>query len=166
MLHYSGSLLIRAVRPLARSKSFALRHAVLQLSRPGSQMRIVLLAVGLGSFFIIGVRSLQASLLEQFSIESSPDAPDMFLMDVQRDQAEDVGAGDLEIGDEALHPIAEERIERHGQDAENQAGRGGHERLGHAARQQDVAREPGVAASELGKGADDADDGAEQADHR
>jgi putative ABC transport system permease protein len=28
-----------AIRPLARSRSFALRHAVLQLSRPGSQMR-------------------------------------------------------------------------------------------------------------------------------
>ena len=59
---------LRAIKPLARSRSFALRHAVLQLSRPGSQMRIVLLAVGLGSFFIIGVRSLQENLVDQFSV--------------------------------------------------------------------------------------------------
>jgi putative ABC transport system permease protein len=53
---------------------------------------MVLLAVGLGAFFIIGVRSLQASLLEEFSIQSTPDAPDMFLLDVQRDQSDDVSA--------------------------------------------------------------------------
>ena len=52
----------------ASAKSFALRHAVLQLRRPGSQMRIVLLAVGLGSFFIIGVRSLQENLIAQFAV--------------------------------------------------------------------------------------------------
>jgi putative ABC transport system permease protein len=92
VLHLSGSLLIRAVRPLARSKSFALRHAVLQLSRPGSQMRIVLLAVGLGSFFIIGVRSLQENLISQFAINVKPDSPDMFLLDIQRDQVEAVRA--------------------------------------------------------------------------
>ena len=60
---------------------------MLHLSRPGNQTRVILLAVGLGAFFIIGVRSLQASLLAELSIDASPDAPDMFLMDVQRDQA-------------------------------------------------------------------------------
>ena len=85
-LHVAGTLLLRAIRPLARSNSFALRHAVLQLSRPGSQMRIVLLAVGLGSFFIIGVRSLQESLVAQFAVRMTADSPDMFLLDIQRDQ--------------------------------------------------------------------------------
>ena len=86
VLHVAGSLLIRAIAPLARSKSFALRHAVLQLSRPGSQMRIVLLAVGLGSFFIIGVRSLQHNLVAEFQVNVTPESPDMFLLDVQSDQ--------------------------------------------------------------------------------
>ena len=85
-LHIAGTLLLRAIKPLARSKSFALRHAVLQLSRPGSQMRIVLLAVGLGSFFIIGVRSLQENLVDQFAVRMTADSPDMFLLDIQRDQ--------------------------------------------------------------------------------
>ncbi|MBY0495193.1 MAG: ABC transporter permease [Cyanobacteria bacterium] len=85
-LHIAGTLLLRAIKPLARSRSFALRHAVLQLSRPGSQMRIVLLAVGLGSFFIIGVRSLQENLVDQFAVRMTKDSPDMFLLDIQRDQ--------------------------------------------------------------------------------
>lgn len=90
VLHLAGILVIRAIRPLARSQSFALRHAVLQLSRPGSQMRIVLLAVGLGSFFIIGVRSLQQNLVDQFAVSVTADSPDMFLLDVQNDQVEHV----------------------------------------------------------------------------
>jgi putative ABC transport system permease protein len=88
----TGWLLIRTIAPLTRSRSFPLRHAVLHLSRPGNQTRMILLAVGLGAFFITGVRSLQASLLTEFAIDASPDAPDMFLVDVQRDQAEGVRA--------------------------------------------------------------------------
>jgi putative ABC transport system permease protein len=89
-LHLAGTLLLRVIAPLARSKTFALRHAVLQLRRPGSQMRIVLLAVGLGSFFIIGVRSLQENLIAQFAVNINPESPDMFLLDVQQDQVEPV----------------------------------------------------------------------------
>jgi len=86
VLHLSGIVLIKAIAPLSQSRWFALRHAVLQLSRPGSQARIVLLAVGLGSFFIVGVRSLQENLVREFTVNLSPDLPDMFLLDVQRDQ--------------------------------------------------------------------------------
>ena len=86
LLHFAGIVVIKAIAPLARSRWFALRHAVLQLSRPGSQMRIVLLAVGLGSFFIIGVRSLQQNLVDQFAVNVSADSPDMFLLDIQSDQ--------------------------------------------------------------------------------
>jgi putative ABC transport system permease protein len=79
--------LIRAIRPLALSRSVAVRHAVLRLSRPGNQTRAVLLAVGLGAFFIVGVRSLQANLLAQVSLTLDANAADMFLIDVQPDQA-------------------------------------------------------------------------------
>jgi putative ABC transport system permease protein len=92
VLQMTGSVLVRAIAPLARSRSFPLRHAVLHLSRPGNQTRVILLAVGLGAFFIVGVRSLQASLFEEFSIQSNADAPDMFLMDIQRNQADSVRA--------------------------------------------------------------------------
>jgi putative ABC transport system permease protein len=92
VLHLAGTALIRAIQPLARAQWFPLRHAVLQLSRPGSQARIVLLAVGLGSFFIVGVRSLQQNLISEFSVNLSPDLPDMFLLDVQGDQVDGVSA--------------------------------------------------------------------------
>jgi len=91
-LHVTGRLLVRTMAPLANSKSFPLRHAVLHLSRPGNQTRVILLAVGLGAFFIVGVRSLQASLLEEFAVQSGEGSPDMFLMDIQRDQADGIRA--------------------------------------------------------------------------
>ena len=85
-LQGAGWLLVRATAPLARSRHFALRHAVLHLHRPGNQTRVVLLAVGLGAFFIIGIRGVQSNLLREFAIELNDETPDLFLIDVQRDQ--------------------------------------------------------------------------------
>ena len=90
VLHAVGLVLVRLTAGLARSRWFPMRQAVLHLSRPGNQTRVILLAIGLGSFFIIGVRSLQASLLEEFSLQVGVNAPDMFLLDIQRDQADDL----------------------------------------------------------------------------
>lgn len=87
-----GRGLLRAVEPLQASRWFALRHAVLNLGRPGNQTRVILLAVGLGSFFIIGVQATQANLLGNFALELGDDTPDMFLIDIQEDQAEGVRA--------------------------------------------------------------------------
>jgi putative ABC transport system permease protein len=92
VLMLAGRGLVAVVAPLAKSKSFPLRHAVLHLSRPGNQTRVILLAVGLGAFFIVGIRSLQASLLQEFSIQSNEDSPDMFLLDIQRGQVEGMRA--------------------------------------------------------------------------
>ena len=80
-------VLVRLTRPLRQSSGFVLRHAALNLDRPGNQTRIVLLAVGLGCFFIVGVRAMQTNLLREFAIDLSDQAPDMFLIDVQQDQA-------------------------------------------------------------------------------
>jgi putative ABC transport system permease protein len=92
VLHLAGLALIRAVQPLRFSRSFALRQAVLHVARPGNQTRIILLAVGLGTFFILGVRALQVNLLQDFSVQVGEDAPDMFLMDIQSDQRAGVSA--------------------------------------------------------------------------
>ncbi|MBA2260052.1 MAG: ABC transporter permease [Acidobacteria bacterium] len=88
----AGALMVRAVRPLARTRIFALRHAVLGLRRPGNQTRVVLLAVGLGTFFVLGVRALQSNLLDEFSLELDRGGADMFLIDIQQDQVERVRA--------------------------------------------------------------------------
>ena len=92
LLSLLGAGLIRVIRPLASSRVVALRHAVLRLSRPGNQTRAVLLAVGLGAFFIVGVRSLQANLLAQINITFDRDGADMFLIDVQPNQVGDLEA--------------------------------------------------------------------------
>ena len=92
VLHLAGLALVRAVQPLRYSRSFALRQAVLHVARPGNQTRIILLAVGLGTFFILGVRALQANLLQDFELQVGENAPDMFLMDIQLSQRDGVTA--------------------------------------------------------------------------
>lgn len=88
VLHLVGTGIVRGVRPIARARSFPLRHAVLSLARPGNQTRVILLAVGLGSFFVIGVRSLQANLLQQFNVQLGSGGADMFLIEILPPQVE------------------------------------------------------------------------------
>ena len=86
VLHVAGMLLTRMTRPLARIGWFPVRQAVLHLGRPGNQTRVILLTVGLGAFFIMGVRGLQVNLLNQFAMQLSDEAPDLFLVDIQQNQ--------------------------------------------------------------------------------
>ena len=114
VLHLAGAALVRAVQPLRHARSFALRQAVLRIARPGNQTRIILLAVGLGTFFILGVRALQANLLQDFSLQMGENSPDMFLMDIQPSQRDGVaGLIDQQNGEEAapkLIPVLRARI--------------------------------------------------------
>src|SRR5262249_41577423 len=86
ILPLAGIGLVRAVKPLATASWFPLRHAVNGLRRPGNQTRVILLAVGLGSFFVIGIRALESNLLSQFSFQLQRSGADMFLIDIQEDQ--------------------------------------------------------------------------------
>jgi putative ABC transport system permease protein len=90
VLHLAGIGVIRAVRPLASARWFPLRHAVVSLRRPGNQTRVILLAVGLGTFFVLGVRALQTNLLSEFAVELEDSGADMFLVDIQQDQVDGV----------------------------------------------------------------------------
>ena len=114
VLHFAGQALVALIAPLANSRSFPLRHAVLHLSRPGNQTRVILLAVGLGAFFIVGIRSLQASLLTEFSVETAGGGPDMFLLDIQRDQVDGVtqflNAPENGAGQARLIPVLRARV--------------------------------------------------------
>ncbi len=73
---------------------------------------MILLAVGLGSFFVLGVRALQANLLEQFSVQLQRGGADMFLIDIQQDQADGVRAffRDAGIGEPQLIPVLRARV--------------------------------------------------------
>ena len=90
VLYAAAWAIVRAVGPLAAARWFPLRHAVLSLRRPGNQTRVILLAVGLGSFFVLGVRALQQNLIAEFEMDSIRAGADMFLVDVQRDQVDGV----------------------------------------------------------------------------
>lgn len=92
VLWAAGWVLVKLMRPLRQARWFALRHAALHLDRPGNQTRLVLFAVGLGCFFIVGVRAVQSNLLAQFSFDLDADTPDMFLIDIQQDQAAGLAA--------------------------------------------------------------------------
>jgi putative ABC transport system permease protein len=105
VLHVAGLALIWAVQPLRFARSFALRHAVLHIVRPGNQTRVILLAVGLGVFFILGVRGLQANLLRDFAVQAGPDAPDMFLIDIQPDQRDLLASFVDEQNGDAAAPV-------------------------------------------------------------
>ena len=59
---------------------------MLSLSRPGNQTRVILMAVGLGCFFILSVRAMQQNLLAEFSAQLGASSPDLVLIDVQHDQ--------------------------------------------------------------------------------
>lgn len=89
-LALAASGLLRAVAPLTSSRIFALRHAVVSLGRPGNQTRVILTAVGVGCFFILGIRALQTNLLTEFSLDLGETTPDLVLIDIQRDQVDGV----------------------------------------------------------------------------
>ncbi len=112
ILHGVGAVVVRAVRPLAAAPYFPLRHAVVSLRRPGNQTRVILLAVGLGTFFVLGVKALQANLLSQFSVQLQRGGADMFLIDIQQDQLDGVrdffkAAG---IAEPRLIPVLRARV--------------------------------------------------------
>lgn len=111
-LHFAGVGLVRAVAPLAKRAYFPLRYAVLNVSRPGNQTRVVLLAVGVGCCFVLTVRSVQLNLLEQFAVELRDDAPDMFFIDIQRDQVEELERRADRLGAESvkLVPVLRARV--------------------------------------------------------
>lgn len=92
VLHVSSRLLVWLVKPLTRSRRFAVRHAVVSIGRAGGQARVVLMAVGLGAFFVLGMRIVQANLLHEFSPASGNSTPDLVLIDVQQDQVDGLRA--------------------------------------------------------------------------
>ena len=93
VLNRAAWLLMRWLKGLRALPSFAVRQGVNSLYRPGNQTRIILLAVGLGVFFIVAVRLLQINLLDEFAIDlNAAERADLYLVDIQRDQLEPLRA--------------------------------------------------------------------------
>ncbi len=92
LLSLVASFLIHSLKQVRHIRSFVLRQGINSLYRPGNQTKIILMAVGLGAFFVIGVRSLQANLLDEFSLNLNDVAADMYLINIQKDQQAEVAA--------------------------------------------------------------------------
>lgn len=89
-LHLAGQGLMRVVQPLSRVRWFPLRHAMLGIGRPGNQTQVVVLAVGLGTFLIAGIQAIQQNLARELTIGVHSGGADMFAVDVQPDQVEEL----------------------------------------------------------------------------
>ncbi len=86
VLNLTATALMKFVRGFRRVPSFTVRQGINSLYRPGNQTRIILMAVGLGVFFVVGVRSLQLNLRYELGVDLENFKADMYLIDIQRDQ--------------------------------------------------------------------------------
>ncbi|HZB43638.1 MAG TPA: FtsX-like permease family protein, partial [Pyrinomonadaceae bacterium] len=90
VLYAAAWLLVFLLRQARRAGSFSLRQGINSLYRPGNQTRVVVMAVGLGAFLVMAVQALSANLLGEFDLTRRGNLPDMYLIDVQKDQVEGV----------------------------------------------------------------------------
>jgi putative ABC transport system permease protein len=90
VLSLTASLLMKGLRGLRWIPSFPLRQGVNSLYRPGNQTRVILMAVGLGIFLAVSVRSLQINLRDEFVLDLRNLQADLYLIDIQRDQQQGI----------------------------------------------------------------------------
>ena len=72
--------------------SYLLRQGVSNLYRPHNQTLLFLLSLGLGTFLLLTILLTKNLLMKEFSIRSMADSPNIYLVDVQPDQVDNVAA--------------------------------------------------------------------------
>lgn len=82
-----ASGLIRLLKRLSLPRAVSLRHAIGNLSRPGSQVAGIMTAIGIGVMVIVTVSLIERSLVRQIGEKRPADAPTFFFIDIQPDQA-------------------------------------------------------------------------------
>jgi len=83
-------LLVQAIRLVPGPRSLAIRHAMSNLYRPGSQATGVMVSVGISIMVIVAVSLLEQSLVRQVGESRPTDAPTFFFIDIQPDQKDGV----------------------------------------------------------------------------
>ena len=68
----------------------ALRHGLANLYRPGNQSSAVLAALGTGVMLILAVFLMQSAVVREMHSAAAPDTPNMFLVDIARDEVNGV----------------------------------------------------------------------------
>ena len=89
-LYIIATVLIWMVRRARPVSIFALKQAINSLHRPGNQTRVIIMVVGLGVFLVLSIQSLQTNLIREFDLTRQGNLPNMFLIDVQKDQRDGV----------------------------------------------------------------------------
>jgi putative ABC transport system permease protein len=69
-----------------RRANYPLRQGIANLFRPHNQTVAVTLAIGFGVFLIAHLYVVQRNLLDQLSVETRPDRPNLVMFDIQPDQ--------------------------------------------------------------------------------
>jgi putative ABC transport system permease protein len=88
LLTLSAWLLVRAIKTIPGPRSVAVRHAMGNLHRPGSQTVGVMVSVGIGVMVIVAVSLLERALVDQVGESRPVDSPSFFFIDIQPDQKE------------------------------------------------------------------------------
>ncbi len=86
VLQLAAHALIRLLSTVRGTRSLAIRQAIANLYRPGSQAQGVMVSVGIGVMVIVAVSLLERSLTEQLGETRPVDAPTFFFIDIQPDQ--------------------------------------------------------------------------------
>jgi putative ABC transport system permease protein len=86
LLQLASMALVWIVKRTRQFQSFPVRHAINSLHRPGNQTRVIIMAVGLGAFLVIAVQSLERNLLLELDPANRGNLPNMYLIDIQKDQ--------------------------------------------------------------------------------
>jgi putative ABC transport system permease protein len=112
VLYSVAALLIFVVRRIGALGSFAVRHAISSLYRPGNQTRVIVMAVGLGAFLVITVWSLQRNLLRELDFQREGRIPDLVLVNVEKDKEAEVASAVEDLGGSNLKliPILRARL--------------------------------------------------------
>jgi len=92
ILYFAASILVWILRRFRRISSFSIGQAVNSLYRPGNQTRVILLAVGLGAFVVLGVQMMQSNLVREFDFTQNQKLPSLFIVDIQNSQISDLAA--------------------------------------------------------------------------
>jgi putative ABC transport system permease protein len=88
LLGASARAALFAVRKWPRPQELALRQAVGNVVRPGSQAVSITIAIGIGVMVVTTVSLVERSLLAQVGENRPTDSPTFFFIDIQPDQAQ------------------------------------------------------------------------------
>jgi len=86
LLQGAAWMVARLARRLPRWKPLAWRQGLANLYRPGSQVKTILVSVGVGVMVILAIHLVERNILWEIGENIPTDAPSFFFIDIQPDQ--------------------------------------------------------------------------------